>query len=544
MPFVTRKETWGYSVQDIPSQKGKTIIITGANTGLGFSSAKILAKKGAKVILACRSKEKCQQAVEDIRSEYPKANVYEMVLDLSSLQSVKKFAKKYKKEHSNHLDSLMLNAGVMSCPYALTADGIESQFGVNHVAHHYLTKLLLPLLNSNNNNKMTHIVSVSSSASFRAYNDEPDVIKLTLEEINDKSKYHVFKAYGQSKLSNILFVKELQERYPNIMVTAVHPGAVRTELGRHIVGILPNWIQNIAEGTFTYLAKKGLVWLPDDAALSQLFAMSSPKLTLNPNKYRGQFIIPLARIGEPPIHAYNKTLQKKLWSFTEKLIEEKVALFNENDDDDDDDGDEVVEETIIEVVKSRATFAAGCFWSVELAFQRLPGVLSTSVGYIGGNTKNPTYNKVASGQTGHAEAVEIVYNENIISYNDLLTVFFEIHDSSQLNRQGHDIGTQYRSLIVAHNKEQYVNVQERMKNEYKNAVTELLLYSKEKKTTKYYKGETYHQQYLEKGGQSSEKGNLNPIQCYGNRGPIKNFKQKIFHLYQLNKLDNSKKNEL
>ena len=94
-----------------------------------------------------------------------------------------------------------------------------------------------------------------------------------------------------------------------------------------------------------------------------------------------------------------------------------------------------------------AYFAAGCYWSIELAYQRIPGVLETSVGFCGGETVNPTYRQVTSGRTGHAETVQIQYNEDVVSYTELLKVFFSLHDPTTLNRQGNDLGTQYRSAI-------------------------------------------------------------------------------------------------
>jgi len=182
------------------------VVVTGANVGLGKSTAKILALNGAEVILACRSKSKCDEAVAEIKQINKNARVEPMVLDLGSLASVKSFANEFVKKHDK-LDSLILNAGIMHTPYTLTSDGIESQFGVNHVAHFYLTQLLTPVLE---HSQPSTIVSVSSNGHFATYSEG---VHLTLNAINNASNYDPFRAYGQSKLANVLFAQELSERF-------------------------------------------------------------------------------------------------------------------------------------------------------------------------------------------------------------------------------------------------------------------------------------------------------------------------------------------
>lgn len=138
-----------------------------------------------------------------------------------------------------------------------------------------------------------------------------------------------------------------------------------------------------------------------------------------------------------------------------------------------------------------ATFAAGCFWGVELKFSQIPGVLKTRVGYTGGHTADPTYEQVCEGNTGHAEAIEIEYDPFIINYTDLLDVFWHIHDYTALNRQGPDIGTQYRSAIFYHNEDQKIAALNTKPN---LAVTEITA------ATIFYPAEEYHQKYLERNG--------------------------------------------
>lgn len=146
----------------------------------------------------------------------------------------------------------------------------------------------------------------------------------------------------------------------------------------------------------------------------------------------------------------------------------------------------------------QATFGAGCFWGVQSAFEKLKGVKETTVGYMGGTTTNPTYEQVCSNTTGHAEVVIIKYDPKIISYHELLKTFFKIHDSTQKNRQGPDIGSQYRSVIFYYNEEQKTIAQNMIKEldssgQYKKEIaTELT------KASPFYKAEEYHQHYVKK----------------------------------------------
>ena len=146
----------------------------------------------------------------------------------------------------------------------------------------------------------------------------------------------------------------------------------------------------------------------------------------------------------------------------------------------------------------KATFAAGCFWGVEAAFRKVKGVLDTTVGYTGGHFKDPTYKDVCSDQTGHAEAIQVEFDPSVISYEELLDVFWKIHDPTTLNRQGPDLGTQYRSAVFFHNREQEaaaIALKERLQNSkrHKNLiVTEIV------PASDFYPAEDYHQRYFEK----------------------------------------------
>ncbi len=151
----------------------------------------------------------------------------------------------------------------------------------------------------------------------------------------------------------------------------------------------------------------------------------------------------------------------------------------------------------------KATFAAGCFWGVEVAFRRVPGVTITRVGYTGGDTLNPSYEMVCTGQTGHAEAVEVTFDPARVGYDDLLEVFWAVHDPTQRDRQGPDVGSQYRSAIFTHDPEQDAAARASMARlaaanpELGEIVTEIA------PADIFYLAEDYHQQYMEKRGRRS-----------------------------------------
>eukprot|EP00887_Chlorella_sp_A99_P000113 scaffold16.g113.t1 len=181
-----------------------------------------------------------------------------------------------------------------------------------------------------------------------------------------------------------------------------------------------------------------------------------------------------------------------------------------------------------------ATVAGGCFWGLELAYQRVPGVASTSVGYTGGRTTNPTYEEVCSGSTGHAEAVQVYYDPAECKYEALLDCFFQHVDPTALNRQGNDVGTQYRSVIYYHNEaqkdaaekavaevnEQLAKGTFRIRGKQASDTATPVVETTIEPATDYYLAEKYHQQYLARGGrfgrpQDASKGATEKIRCYG-----------------------------
>jgi NAD(P)-dependent dehydrogenase (short-subunit alcohol dehydrogenase family) len=215
-----------FTVHSVPDQRGRTAIVTGANTGLGFETARVLAERGATVILACRDPQKGDAALARIRAEMPSAQASVEALDLSDLDSVRDFAARFEAAHAR-LDLLIANAGVMAPPKARTKQGFELQFGTNHLGHFALTGHLLPLLEKTPKSR----VVVVSSIAHRFGSIELDDLSF------EKRGYNAGAAYGQSKLANLLFVlelgKRLTQRGSTTLVTAAHPGWTATELQRY-----------------------------------------------------------------------------------------------------------------------------------------------------------------------------------------------------------------------------------------------------------------------------------------------------------------------
>lgn len=203
---------------------GKVVIITGANTGIGKETAVDLARRGAKVYMACRSVERGEEAVQEVINRSRSASVYFRQLDLASLKSVRSFAETFLAEE-RRLDILINNAGIMACPNYLTEDGFEMQIGVNHMGHFLLTNLLLELVKKS---APSRIVNVSSIAHLYG--------KINKEDLNSEKSYSPIPAYNQSKLANVLFTRELARRLKDTGVStySLHPGVINTELGRHL----------------------------------------------------------------------------------------------------------------------------------------------------------------------------------------------------------------------------------------------------------------------------------------------------------------------
>jgi NAD(P)-dependent dehydrogenase (short-subunit alcohol dehydrogenase family) len=212
----------GWTLRDVPDQTGRTIVVTGANSGLGLETARALAGRGAHVVLACRSSEKAEAARRGILGSHPRASLEVMPLDLANLSSVRVFGASFTGQH-DRLDILCNNAGVMALPRRETADGFEMQIGTNHLGHFALTGLLLPLLLRTAGSR----VVTQSSGMHR-------IGRIRFEDLQGNTRYGRWGAYGQSKLANLLFAYELQRRLASFgtgtISVACHPGYAATEL--------------------------------------------------------------------------------------------------------------------------------------------------------------------------------------------------------------------------------------------------------------------------------------------------------------------------
>ncbi|MFF6782563.1 oxidoreductase [Streptomyces sp. NPDC012510] len=212
----------GWNAGDVPDQRGRTAVVTGANSGIGYVAARELARRGAQVVLACRSTERGLAALERMGSEVPDAHIELLRLDLGDLQSVREFVAGYDRAY-DRLDLLINNAGVMAVAQGRTADGFETQFGTNHLGHFALTGLLLPRLLATPG---ARVVTLSSAMHMRA--------NIDIDNLNGERKYGRWLAYGRSKTANLLFTHELARRLAahgsEVVAAAAHPGYAATNL--------------------------------------------------------------------------------------------------------------------------------------------------------------------------------------------------------------------------------------------------------------------------------------------------------------------------
>ncbi|CAG8740447.1 34104_t:CDS:2, partial [Racocetra persica] len=286
---------------NIPDLSGKVAIVTGGNNGIGFITVRELARKNAHVFIASRNKEKGESAVEQIKKETKNNAIEFLQLNLQNLNSVKHAAETFLARNLP-LHILVNNAGIMVTPFETTEDGIQDQFGVNHIGHFLFTILLLPTIKAS---APSRIVNVSSLVHDRAKG-------IDFDKLNDPNAYTPFERYYQSKLANVLFTTELDKKLAGTNVYCV----IKTDLYGSFVSSLGSWTKPLVS------IGRHFMLTPDDGALTQLYCATSPEI--EEKNYRGKYFVPFGELGKPSAPAKDEELAKKLWDFSERFIKEKL----------------------------------------------------------------------------------------------------------------------------------------------------------------------------------------------------------------------------
>lgn len=319
---------WEYTFEqlykDCTKLSGQNALVTGANSGVGFETAKALAKCGVSVTLGCRNTKKCATAADTIKDASKNSGydneIIPMIVDMSSLKSVQTFSKQYVNMLNGKnasLDILYLNAGTATSnapasqkESTLSEDGIEFIFATNYVGHHLMYKILEPVLKKS---KMARVIQTSSAASFGTFDD----IATSLEVLNNRHDQDLMcmNHYGQSKLAQILWSKHLTKILgadSNIYVNAFHPGAVNTGIWEKNKSI-PSWFVSIID-----YARREIMWTAEEGSLTQLY-LGVAVDQLSSKDIRGRYFHPQVQevINE---HALDEKLQEELWKFSDDLI--------------------------------------------------------------------------------------------------------------------------------------------------------------------------------------------------------------------------------
>lgn len=274
--------------------KNKTAIVTGANSGMGMATVRALSDMGAKVIMLCRSEKRGTQALEKLLTEDPSRDLELILCDLGNYDSIRAFANIVRRGY-DHIDILVNNAGFISLDRQETKEGLERQFGINHIGHFLLTMSLLDLIGEGG-----RIVNVASGAHKTG--------KIHFDDINLHKGFNVIKAYSQSKLANVLFTRELARRVKDrgITVNCCHPGAVATNIGidretgfgKTVTGLLKPFFQTPEQGART------AIFLASDDSVSDI---------------TGEYFYK-CRIAKSSKHSKDMELAKKLFEFSEELV--------------------------------------------------------------------------------------------------------------------------------------------------------------------------------------------------------------------------------
>ena len=307
----TQSTTADWTEADVPDQSGRTAVITGGNSGIGFEAARVLAARGARLILGCRDQGKAHDAVTRIRAAAPGADVRVVPLDLASLDSVRAAAGQIRSSCEG-IDLVVNNAGVMMPPYGRTADGFELQFGINHLGHFALTGLLIDRVAARPG---ARVVTVSSNGHKEG--------QINFDDLQSERGYRRAAGYGQSKLANLMFTYELQRRLqaagsPAIAVAA-HPGLTRTDLARYLSPAMTA-LYNLVERPLAQRAAIG--------ALGTLRAATDPAVSggdyYGPAHWRGERGYPV-RVGSSE-RSHDGGAQRRLWQESERLTGVRYAI--------------------------------------------------------------------------------------------------------------------------------------------------------------------------------------------------------------------------
>ncbi|KAL2834023.1 retinol dehydrogenase 11 [Aspergillus pseudoustus] len=298
--------------QDIPDLSGKVFFITGGTAGLGAATALELAKQNAaRIYISGRNAQAASSVIEQIRS-VSKTNVTFIKCDLASLSSVKDAATDFLSKETR-LDVLLCSAGIMATDPGLTRDGYEIQFGTNHLGHAMLIRHLLPLLQATSDDREggvdARIVILTSLGFKMAAFGTSGILFDELKTTQDKGFMWSWFRYGQSKLANLLYAKELARRYPGITSVSIHPGVIRTGLVEGM-GAVKRW--------FVYVSNVGKMVSLEEGAYNSLWATTTSKEKVA----NGAFYEPVGKLGGLDSRAKDEGLAGELWEWTQKVLDE------------------------------------------------------------------------------------------------------------------------------------------------------------------------------------------------------------------------------
>ncbi|KAF9138311.1 hypothetical protein BGX30_009295 [Mortierella sp. GBA39] len=297
--------TTPWTEDHMPDQTGRVAIVTGSNSGIGWEAARVLATKGATVIMACRSIANANTAADQIKALKPLGKVVVMKLDLGDLESVHAFAAAFR-QHYDRLDLLINNAGVAKPPYGKTAQGFEQQFGINHLGHFALTGLMLDMLDATPGARIVTVSSLSHRSGVIRFDD-----------LNWERNYHPARAYAQSKLANLLFTYELQRRLVaaghSTLAVASHPGWSATNALRH---------SSMMRSLNPFFAQS-----PKMGVLPTLYAATAPGV--RGGDYYGPTSLELRGYPKKVVSSassHDEAVARRLWTVSEELTQVKYTL--------------------------------------------------------------------------------------------------------------------------------------------------------------------------------------------------------------------------